>query len=177
RAFLSVIAGVLFIAVILGIFLKPSREKFIAQHAAMKDYRARLALVPTDAVMISGAQSIAVTYWRGIGAGGWDTIGAGSGWPGAQLAPVIEKYLAENRRVFIDMDARLWPVCGWQETETSELISIEPRFHFRRISETIYEVRPVADGAARDEPNLKSLLPENRPADAEKCAGQGSLQG
>jgi 4-amino-4-deoxy-L-arabinose transferase-like glycosyltransferase len=177
RAFLSVIAGVVLTALVLGLFLKPSRDKFTAQHAAMKEYRARLMLVPTDAVMISGAQSIAVTYWRGIGAGRWDAIGAGSGWPGTELASAIEKYLAENRRVFLDMDSRIWPACGWQETETRQLADIEGRFHFRRISETIYEVRPLAEDAARDNPNLKTLLPENRPADVEKCAGQGRMQG
>ena len=177
RAFWSVIAGVALVALVLGLFLKPSRDKFTAQHAAMKEYRARLMLVPPDAVMISGAQSIAVTYWRGIGAGRWDVIGAGSGWPGNELASAIEKYLAENRRVFLDMDSRFWPACGWQETETRQLAAIEGRFHFRRISETIYEVRPLAEDAARDNPNLKTLLPENRPADVEKCAGQGKMQG
>jgi hypothetical protein len=171
RAFLSVIAGVALIAIVLGIFLKPSRDKFIEQHAAMKEYHLRLALVPQDAVMLSGAQSIAVTYWRGIGAGSWDVIGAGSGWPGSELVAVIEKYLAANRRVFLDTDPHFWPVCGWQETETRELAGIETRFHFRRISDTIYEIRPLADAAARDTPNLKSLLPENRPVDVEKCAG------
>jgi 4-amino-4-deoxy-L-arabinose transferase-like glycosyltransferase len=177
RAFLSVIAGIALVALVLGLFLKPSRDKFTAQHGAMKEYRARLMLVPPDAVMISGAQSIAVTYWRGIGAGRWDVIGAGSGWPGPGLVSAIEKYLAENRRVFLDMDSRFWPACGWQETETRQLADIEGRFHFRRISETIYEVRPLAEDAARDNPNLKTLLPENRPADVEKCAGQGKMQG
>jgi 4-amino-4-deoxy-L-arabinose transferase-like glycosyltransferase len=177
RAFLSVVAGIALVALALGFFLKPSRDKFIAQHAAMKEYRARLMIVPPDAVMISGAQSIAVTYWRGLGTGRWETIGAGSGWPGPQLASLVEKYLAENRRVFLDMDSRFWPACGWQETETRELVSIEQRFHFRRISDTIYEVRPLGETAARDHPNLKTLLPENRPADVEKCAGQGKMQG
>ncbi|HKC62004.1 MAG TPA: glycosyltransferase family 39 protein [Pyrinomonadaceae bacterium] len=176
RAFLSVVAGVALISVVLGIFLKPSRDKFIAQHAMMKDYRARLAIVPTDAVMISGSQSIAVTYWSSIGSiGRLDVIGAGSGWPGAQLSSVIEKYLAENRRVFLDRDSRLWPVCGWQETETRELVEIEPRFHFKRISDTIYEVKPLADATSRDAPNLQSLLPENRPEDVERCVG-GKIQ-
>jgi hypothetical protein len=175
RAFLSVVACVACVALVLGFFLKPSRDKFTAQHAAMKEYRGRLMIVPPDAVMISGAQSIAVTYWRGIGKGGWDVIGAGSGWPGNELASTIEKYLAENRRVFLDMDSRFWPACGWQETETRQLADIEGRFHFRRISETIYEVRPLAEDAARDNPNLKTLLPENRPIDVEKCAGQGKM--
>jgi Dolichyl-phosphate-mannose-protein mannosyltransferase len=175
RAFLSVIAGVAFIAVVLGFYLKPSRDKFAAQHATGRDYRARLALVPQDAVMISGAQSISVTYWREIGAGHWETIGAGSGWPGTRLAAMIEKYLDENRRVVIDADPQFWPPCGWQETETRDLVELESRFRFRRISDTLYEVRPITDDTARDDPKLKSLLPENRRAEVEKCKGQGKL--
>lgn len=177
RAFLSVIAGVILVALVLSIFLKPSRDKFTAQHAATKEYRARLMLVPPRAVMISGAQSIAVTYWRGIGEGDWDVIGAGSGWPGPELVHVIEKNLMEGRRVILDEDPRFWPVCGWQETETRELAGIEQRFHFHRISDTLYEIRPLTDNAALDSPDLKSLLPENRPAEVEKCAGQGRMQG
>lgn len=176
RAFLCVISGVALIAIVLGLFLKPSRDKFTAQHAAMKEYRARLALVPADAVMISGAQSIAVTYWRGVSVGRWDTIGAGSGWPGEQLASVIQKYLAENRRVILDADAPLWPVCGWQEAETRQLVNIESQFHFRKVSDALYEIRPAGDDTAHDEPNLKSLLPENRPADVARCVG-AKMQG
>jgi hypothetical protein len=175
RAFLSVIMGVAFIAVVLGFYLKPSRDKFAVQHAAMKDYRERLMLVPPGAVMISGAQSISVIYWREIGAGGWDVIGAGSGWPGAELAAAIEKHLNEHRRVIIDADPRFWPPCGWQETETRELVAIETRFHFRRISDMLYEVRPINDDAARDDANLKGLLPENRSVEVNRCRGQAKL--
>ncbi|MDQ3474145.1 MAG: glycosyltransferase family 39 protein [Acidobacteriota bacterium] len=175
RAFASLIVGVAFISVVLGFYLKPSRDKSIAQHAAMKDYRARLALVPPDAVMISGAQSIAVTYWREIGAGHWGVIGTGSGWPGVELASTIEKHLNENRRVIIDADPRFWAPCGWQETETRDLVELESRFGFRRISDTIYEVRPRTNDAAGDDVILKSLLPENRSAEVEKCKGQAKL--
>jgi hypothetical protein len=171
RAFLTAIAGVLLIALVVGVLLEPSRDKFTAQHALMKEYRARLAIVPTDAVMLAGAQSIAVTYWRGLGFGNWDVIGTGSGWPGSELAAVIEKYLRANSRVFLDRDPRLWPVCGWQETETRELADIEERFHFRRLADTLYEIRPLADDTAQDTPNLQSLLPENRPAEVEQCTG------
>jgi hypothetical protein len=175
REFTSVIVGIAFIAVVLGIYLKPARDKFTAQHAAGKDYRARLALVPTEALMISGAQSISVTYWRELGFGRWEVIGAGSGWPGPELPATIEKYLNDGRRVVIDADPRFWPPCGWQETETRDLVSLESRFRFRRIADTLYEVRPMTDDAARDDANLKSLLPENRPAEVEKCKGQGKL--
>ncbi|HUQ31156.1 MAG TPA: glycosyltransferase family 39 protein, partial [Pyrinomonadaceae bacterium] len=108
RAFTSVVLGVALIAIVLGFYLKPSRDKFTAQHAAMREYGARLSLVPKDALMISGAQSIAVTYWREVGRGRWEVVGAGSGWPEGQLAAVIEKYLGENRRVIIDTDPRFW---------------------------------------------------------------------
>ena len=171
RAFPIVIAGVLLIALVVGILLEPAREKFTAQHALMKEYRARLSLVPSDAVMIAGAQSIAVTYWRGVGFGSWDTIGTGSGWPGSELNATIEKYLSASRRVILDRDPRLWPVCGWQAAETRELTLIESRFHFRRLADTLYEIRPLADETAQDHPDLDSLLQENRPADVEQCAG------
>ena len=175
RAFISVVAGVAFVAIVLGFYLKPSRDKFTAQHAAGRDYRARLALVPADALMISGSQSIAVTYWRGIGAGGWDVIGAGSGWPQGELAALIERRLTENRRVIIDADPRFWSPCGWQAVETRELAGLASRFRYRRLSDYLYEVRPLADDTAHDEANLKTLLPENRSDEVEKCKGQGKL--
>jgi 4-amino-4-deoxy-L-arabinose transferase-like glycosyltransferase len=175
RAFLSVLAGVALIALILGFYLKPSRDKFTAQHAASKEYGARLALMPADAVVISGSQSIAVTYWRGIGMGRWETIGAGSGWPQGELAAVIEKHLRENRPVVIDADPRFWSPCGWQATETRELAGLASSFKFRRLSEHLYQVRPLTDETARDEPNLKALLPENRSDEVQRCQGQGKL--
>jgi len=46
--------------------------------------------------MISGAQTIAVTYWKAIGAGDWKTIGTGGGWPGDNLVPLIEEHLREG---------------------------------------------------------------------------------
>ncbi|HEX8844028.1 MAG TPA: glycosyltransferase family 39 protein [Pyrinomonadaceae bacterium] len=173
RAFQSVIAGVALIAIVLGLFLKPARDSFVAPHAAMREYRARLMLMPQDAVVISGPQSIAVTYWREVGLGRWDVIGTGSGWPGAGLTSLIEKYLAENRRVILDADPSLWAACGWQAMETRELVPIESHFHFRRISETIYEIRPLTDETAQDAPDLKGLLLENRPAHVQRwCQGQ-----
>jgi hypothetical protein len=114
---------------------------------------------------------VAVTYYRGIGSGRWEVIGTGGGWPGPQLVPLIERYLQQGRRVFLDSDARFWSVCGWQLEETRSISGLESRFRFRRISETIYELRPLDDVAANDRPELKSLLPENRPLDTKKCTG------
>jgi hypothetical protein len=170
RAFMSVVLGIAFIAIIFSIYMKPTSREHIMKRALTKDYGARLAHVPRDAVVIAGGQTVAVTYWRGIGTGEWEAIGTGGGWPGAELVPVIETYLQNGRRVFLDADPRWWSPCGWQREETRQLVQLESRFRFRRVSDTIYEIRPSTDETANDAPNLKSLLPENRPAEVEKCA-------
>jgi hypothetical protein len=134
-----------------------------------KDYKNRLEQVPADAVMISGSQTIAVTYWAAIGAGRWQTIGTGGGWPGDRLFVVIDDYLANGKRVFIDSDPRWWVPCGWQRDEIPVITELEQHFHFRRVTDSIFEVRPLNDDTAQDKPNLKRLLPENRPEDTKKC--------
>ena len=134
-----------------------------------KEYRHQLASLPRDAVMISGSQTIAVTYWKAIGAGNWETIGTGGGWPGDDLVPLIEDYLKKNRRVFLDTDPRWWLPCGWQRDEIPAIVSLQERFSFRRVTDTIYEIRPRGDIDATDSPNLERLLPENRPEDTKKC--------
>jgi len=158
RAFLAVLAG-LFLTALVFIFQSwPVSAEYIRQRTLAKDYRTQLALVPTDAVMISGTQTVAVNYWRGLGAGRWDVIGSGGTWPGSQLQQVIEKYLRDGRRVFLDTDPRWWATNDWQLAETRMLITIEPRFRFRRISDTIYEIRPPDDTTANDQPNLKARM-------------------
>lgn len=134
-----------------------------------RDYREQLAKLPRNAVMISGSQTIAVTYWKAIGAGDWETIGTGGGWPGDQFIPLIENYLKQGRRVFIDTDPRWWLPCGWQRDEIPVIAGLEQRFSFRRVSQTVYEIRPRGDETAHDLPELKRLLPENRPEDTKKC--------
>ncbi len=49
------------------------------------------------------------------------------------------------------------------------IVELEDRFSFRHVEDTIYEVRPLNDATARDHPDLKRLLPENRPEDTKKC--------
>lgn len=175
RAFISVLLGIAFIAIVFSIYMKPTSREHILKRALTKDYNARLARVPRDAVVMAGGQTVAVTYWRGVGLGEWETIGTGGGWPGAQLASVIETYLHNGRPVFLDADPRWWSPCGWQREEIHELVQLESRFRFRRVSDTIYEVRPLTDESARDAPNLKALLPENRPAEIKKCAALDKL--
>lgn len=160
RAFIAVLLGILLTAGIFGLYSWPMGSLYVRQRALAKEYRARLALVPPDAVMISGGQTVAVTYWRGLGAGQWEVIGSGGAWPGERLPEVIEKYLRDGRRVFLDADPRWWADPGWQLSETRMLASIEPRFRFRRISDTIYEIRPRDDATANDHPDLRRLIPK-----------------
>jgi hypothetical protein len=134
-----------------------------------KDYKRRLVQVPSDGIMISGSQTIAVTYWAAIGAGNWKTIGTGGGWPGDRLFAVIDDYLKSGNRVFLDADPRWWLPCGWQREEIPAIVQLEGRFNFRRVNETIFELRPFSDSSATDKPQLEKLLPENRPEDTGKC--------
>lgn len=173
RAFWSVVAGITFMTLLCGIYLKPVSSDYIKKRVENRRYLERLKLLPGDAVVIAGGQTIAVNYWQGIGAGAWQTIGTGSGWPGDKLIPVIEKYLGEGRRVFLDEDLRWWSPCGWQKEETLGITTIEKHFRFRRVSDTIFEIRPLTDESAQDAPNLHSLLPENRPDDVKQCPPLG----
>lgn len=168
-ALASCIIVTLAMAVIFSLLIRPTSKQFIERRAMSKEYRRQLAHVPRDAVMISGSQTIAVTYWKAIGIGAWKTIGTGGGWPGDNLVPLIEEHLREGRRVFIDSDPRWWLPCGWQRDEIPPIVDLQQRFSFRRVTETIYELRPRGDINANDSPSLEKLLPENRPEDTKKC--------
>ncbi len=163
------ITAIVLLVVLFGIYIRPISRQFVEWRALSKNYDQQLALLPQDAVVIAGQQTVAVTYWRGIGEGNWVAIGTGGGWPGAQLVPLIENYLKEGRRVFLDSDPNWWFVCGWQRDEIPEIVKLEPQFRFRRISNFIYELRPQDDLSATDNPKLERLLPENRPQDMGKC--------
>lgn len=168
-AFVSSVAAVMALAVVFTLLLRPASQQFIERRAMSKNYRFQLEKLPRDAVMISGAQTIAVTYWKAIGLGKWETIGTGGGWPGNDFIPLIENYLAQGRRVFVDTDPRWWLPCGWQRDEIPAIVGLQQRFSFRRASETIYEIRPRGENGATDSPNLERLLPVNRPEDTKKC--------
>lgn len=175
RAFVQTIAGITLVAVALGLMLGPSRARFVGKHALTREYLSRLERVPRDGVLMAGGQTIAVTYWRGLGLGQWEAIGTGGGWPGPRLVPLIEDYLRAGRRVFLDTDPAVWSPCGWQQDETRAISTLDTHFRFRRFSETIYEVRPLDDATARDDPSLQNLSPERRPAEMQECAGQQAL--
>ena len=124
-AFAACVVALLTLGVIFSLLIRPASKQFITRRAMSKEYRHQLANVPRDAVMISGSQTIAVTYWKAIGAGDWKTIGTGGGWPGDEnLVPVIEDYLREGRRVFIDTDPRWWLPCGWQRDEIPAIVKL-----------------------------------------------------
>ena len=168
RAFITSAAAIVLIAVCFGAYLWPLRSASMKIRAAAKEYDRELAKLPRDAVMISGAQTVAVMYWRGIGAGEWDVIGPGSGWPGSQLSSVIGNHLQSGRRVFLDVDSRWWQPCGWHVREIRDLGSIELHFHFRQVTPTAYEIRPTEDPST-DQPHLENLLPQNRPDEVKRC--------
>lgn len=173
RAFITAAVVIALIGFATAAYLWPLRRATREVRAAGKQYHEELMKVPRDAVMISGAQTVAVIYWRGMGTGEWDTIGVGAGWPQGHLDSTIADYLKSGRRVFLDADPRWWQPCGWHVSEVNELVTIEPRFHFRRISPAIYEIKPQTDSSAPDQPHLENLLPERRPADAKKCFSSG----
>jgi hypothetical protein len=173
RGFVTAVAGVLLIAVVMGLLFRQKSHDYSTRLALAKDYNARLELIPRDAVVIAGAQTVAVIYWRGIGWGEWDHIGVGAGWPAGKLQSKIDEHLRSGRRVFLDADPQWWLPCSWHADEIPELAGIEPHFHFRRIAPTIFEVRPAEDAGATDEPHLKNLLPENRPEEVKKCFNAG----
>ena len=168
-AFTTSVVAVLALAVVFSLMIRPASEQFIARRAMSKEYRNQLANVPRDAVMISGSQTIAVTYWKAIGAGEWKTIGTGGGWPGDDLVPLIQRYLNEGRRVFIDSDPRWWLPCSWQRDEIPAIVNLQKTFSFRKVNDTIYELRPRGEAGSTDDPHLERLLPENRPEDTKKC--------
>ena len=169
-AFTSCVVVLVVAAIVFSLLVRPASKQFIMRRAMSKEYRKQLAQLPSDAVLISGSQTIAVTYWKAMGAGSWKTIGTGGGWPGDEnLVPVIEEHLGEGRRVFIDTDPRWWLPCGWQRSEIPAIAKLENHFRFRRTTDTVYEVRPQWDMTASDSANLQKLLPENRPEDTQKC--------
>ncbi len=167
-AFASCFAVLLVMAIVFTILIKPVSQEFIQRRALSKEYRHQLAKVPRDAVMISGAQTIAVTYWKAIGAGEWKTIGTGGGWPG-DLDQAIKEHLAAGRRVFLDADPRWWLPCGWQRDEIPAIVALQRSFNLEKVSDTIFEVKPATPDQIREVPELHQLLPENRPLDTKKC--------
>jgi hypothetical protein len=159
RAFIYTCALVAALSLLTGTIVYVFAARTLANHALTKEYRARLASLPQDAVVMAGGQTVAVNYYRGLGLGRWDIIGTGGGWPGAEgLTHQIEWHLSTGHRVFVDTDPRLWSMDSWHEQETRALVNLETRFRFRHFSGTIYEIRPPHDETARDDPNLRSLL-------------------
>jgi 4-amino-4-deoxy-L-arabinose transferase-like glycosyltransferase len=167
-AFASCVAVLLVLATIFTILIKPVSTEFIERRAMSKEYRRQLEKVPRDAVMISGAQTIAVTYWKAIGAGAWQTIGTGGGWP-TDLEQTVADHLTAGRRVFIDADPRWWLPCGWQRDEIPAVVALEHSFSINKVSGTIFEIQMPTAGEVRAVPELHALLPENRPQDTKKC--------
>lgn len=169
RGFVSATIGIALIAFFMGVLIQPKSNEYFNRLAQAKTYDAQLKLMPRDAVVIAGAQTVAVQYWRGIGLGNWDWIGVGAGWPQGQLESKIAEHLQAGRRVFLDMDSRWWLPCSWHVAEIEELSKIEPHFHFKRVAPTIYEIRPLSDQSVHDQPQLENLLPGRRVEEVKRC--------
>src|SRR5207237_4740440 len=92
RAFLASAAVIGPIAIAFGIYFWPLRNEIVTVRAASKEYDKDLNQLPRDAVMIAGAQSVAVKYWRGVGEGDWDVIAPGVGWTGTQATLVSHRH-------------------------------------------------------------------------------------
>jgi len=173
RGFVSALAGIAFIGALMIVLVPPAGNEYFNRLAQAKTYDARLILIPRDAVVIAGAQTVAVQYWRGIGLGDWDWIGVGAGWPAGQFEEKIDEHLKAGRRVYLDADPRWWLPCEWHLVEVRELVASEPHFHFKQIAPTVYEIKSLDDAAATDHPHLENLLPENRPEEVKKCFNSG----
>ncbi|HWP55444.1 MAG TPA: glycosyltransferase family 39 protein [Pyrinomonadaceae bacterium] len=173
RGFVSAIIGIGLVAFFMAVLIQPKSNEYFNRLAQAKTYDAQLRLMPRDAVVIAGAQTVAVQYWRGIGLGEWDWIGVGAGWPQGQLESKITEHLKSGRRVFLDTDPRWWLPCSWHVSEIEELAKIDPHFHFKEVASGIYEIRPFEDQSAKDQPHLENLLPEKRPEEVKRCFDSG----
>jgi hypothetical protein len=173
RGFVTALVGISIIGALMIVLVPPAGNEYFNRLAQAKTYDARLKLIPRDAVVIAGAQTVAVQYWRGIGLGEWDWIGVGAGWPAGQLESKIDEHLKVGRRVFLDADPRWWLPCDWHLVEVRELAQIEPHFHFKQVAPTVYEIRALSDVGAKDQPHLENLLPEKRPEEVRKCFNSG----
>ncbi|HEX8458159.1 MAG TPA: glycosyltransferase family 39 protein [Pyrinomonadaceae bacterium] len=161
RGFAYATATVLVVCALTGSLVYAFTRQTLASHGITKEYRARLARLPPDAVVMAGGQTVSVNYYRGLGFGRWDVIGTGGGWPGARLEEQLRLHLEQGQRVFVDVDPRLWSMDTWHEQETRALVKLADSFRFRHHALTFYELRPPSDQTARDDPNLKVLL--NKP--------------
>jgi hypothetical protein len=169
RAFVNVVLGILFIGAVLMNDAWPVSWSYIRDRSTAKDYIQQLSQIPKDGVIISGSQTVAVNYWKGIGSGNWEAIGTGVAWPGPKLKESIDWYLNHGRRVFVDTDPRWWSPCGWQALEIGELNAVRDSFRFRLVAGKVYEILPRSDFQANDDPGFDRLLPENRPNESKLC--------
>jgi hypothetical protein len=81
RGFVSAIIGIALVAFFMGVLIQPKSNEYFSRLAQAKTYDAQLKLMPRDAVVIAGAQTVAVQYWR---ASAWES---GIGLASARAGP------------------------------------------------------------------------------------------
>src|SRR5262249_17483037 len=93
RAFVVSIAGIVLVAGLTALLIRPRSSEYMARLALARNYPERLRLLQSDAVVIAGSETVAVIYLLGIGLGPW-----GDNWGGRRLAP--KRFRKSDRRLF-----------------------------------------------------------------------------
>lgn len=169
RGLIAIAAAIGLCTVAFGAYAWPLRARIASVRTAAKQYQDQLITLPGDAILIAGAQTIAVKYWSAVDSGEWDVIAPGAGWPRGHLAAEVQARLNAARPVFVDTNPLWWQPCGWHVPEIEELAQLQFNFRFRRVAKTIYEIRLPQDLSAAENPQLTQLLPENRPREVRDC--------
>ena len=171
---MSAIIGIALVAFFMGVLIQPKSNEYFNRLAQAKTYDAQLRLMPRDAVVdcrrANRGRAVLARHWPRESGIGLASAPAG---PQGQLESKIDEHLKSGRRVFLDTDPRWWLPCSWHVSEIEELAKIEPHFHFKEVAPRIYEIRPLEDQSAKDQPHLENLLPEKRPEEVKRCFDSG----
>lgn len=119
-------------------------------HAIAREYDSRLSAVPARATFVVGHMSPYLRYYSRTGDSAvWETIAAGWGWPGENLAAEIDRRLDAGVPVFVDEEPALW--AGFRtRREFDDWWAIRDRYELMRVDGTLLRIeRGRHDRAAR----------------------------
>ena len=112
--------------------------------------------LPADAVVIPGPGTGVARYLDRIGQTRFIVIGSGWDWPGDKLKPLIDRYLAEGKRVYANLDERDWLNTARKSPEWDQLRSLARNYALAAAQRPMIELRQA-------EPRKKER-PHSRPA-------------